>query len=562
VGHASNDAQTPARGYGLLALWGVATMGYLIAALEWRVLLERARSCRPLSREALRSWGPVLAITLLAGALRLWDLNGIPYITGGDETSLGWGALEVQAGHLTNPFATGWLSHPTLFFYLQAQALRVWPDPVAGLRLAPALAGTLTVPAVYLLGSEIFSQRVGLVAALYLAGWHYAIHFSRLGLNNILDPLVAALALSLLLVGLRTKHRAPFAAAGILMGLGQYGYMSARLVPLVAGAYVLWRMLTERGFWRRQRGLLLVLSGGFLVAAAPLLLFWLSHSQDMLARLSSLSILQSGWLATNAARLGRSQVSLLGDQLLKATLGWHYFRDTSPHYGPGRPLLGALDGALFVLGLALAMLPRRPRGAGLLALLFWSVAILGGALLENPPSAPRLLLSTVAIPVLLAWGLWEFAGAMGSILSWRTAWTRVVVGLCLAGTLAASVDFYFLSYAPARTYPGLNSLVDYQMGLYLKTLPGEARYLFHGAPRMYAGSPNARYLAPQARGKDVIAPLEGPAEDAPDGQAAVHIFLPERLGDLEWVQAGHLEGVLREFRQSNGELLFAVFEPG
>ena len=561
VGMISNNAQTAARGYGLLSLWGLATLGYLIAVVDWRHCRARARTWRPLGRASRRCWIPVLAITLLAGALRLTLANRIPYILGGDEASLGWGALEVQAGQLTNPFATGWLSHPTMFAYLQALALRLWPDPVGGLRLVPALAGTLTVPAVYLLGREVFDRRVGLVAALVLAGWHYAIHFSRLGLNNILDPLVAALALALLLYGLRTAGRAPFAAAGVLMGLGQYGYMSARLVPLVAAAYVLWHLITEPGFWRRYRGQLFLVAGGFVVAAGPLLLFWLSHGQDMLARLNSLGIVQSGWLETSAQTLGRTRLSLLGDQMLKAVLGWHYFPDTSPHYGPGRPLLGALDGALFALGLALAMLPRRPRGAGLLALLFWSVAILGGALLENPPSAPRLLLSTVVVPVLLASGLWEFAAAASSILTGRTAWTRALVAVCLVIVLASSIGFYFGNYAPARTYAGLNGLVDYQIGMYLRSRPAGTRYLFFGAPRMYAGSPSTRYLAPWAEGEDATEPLERPPEGATTGSTTVYIFLPERVGELPQIQASHPEGILREFRQSNGELLFAVYEP-
>ena len=64
-----------------------------------------------------------------------------------------------------------------------------------------------------------------------------------------------------------------------------------------------------------------------------------------------------------------SPAALLGEQFLRALLGLALLPHTSPHYAPGRSLLGVVDGAIFMVGLVMTMLPGRRRGAGLLALL-------------------------------------------------------------------------------------------------------------------------------------------------------------------------------------------------
>ena len=56
----------------------------------------------------------VSAIGLLALALRVINLDGIPPTLGGDEGSQGVEALKILRGQLVNPFTTSWMSVPTL----------------------------------------------------------------------------------------------------------------------------------------------------------------------------------------------------------------------------------------------------------------------------------------------------------------------------------------------------------------------------------------------------------------------------------------------------------------
>src|SRR5690606_27829994 len=118
---------------------------------------------------------------------------------------------------------------------------------LTGLRIFSAVFGTLTVPALYLLARELFDRRTALLAALLLATFPPHIHFSRLGLNNIADPLFGVLALAFLVRGLKRGGLRDYALSGVMLGLTQYFYEGGKLLyPLLFGAWLLLALC----FWR------------------------------------------------------------------------------------------------------------------------------------------------------------------------------------------------------------------------------------------------------------------------------------------------------------------------
>ncbi len=562
VGSRAAQPLTAAEGCFLLGLWAGAVLLFLGATVSWP---RAAAWWRSLPARLRASWWEVSAVALVtavAAAARLVALDRIPYILGGDEASMGREALNVLRGRLTNPFATGWFSHPTLFFYLLAASLR-WPGGlVSGLRLVPALAGVLTVPALYLLVRELFGRRVALLAAGYLACYHYAIHYSRLALNNNLDPLFASLGFYALLIGLRTRRPVAFALAGVLLGVGQYFYMGARVVVIIAVAFVAWAAWSEDGSWRAWRGNLLLTVGGFLLAGWPLLLFFARHPRDFAARINQLGIFQSGWLVSEAAKLQRSQLSLLWQQFTRTVLAFHYYPDPAPFYRPGVPLLDSLSAVLFTFGLVYTMASLRQRGSKLMALWFWGVLLFGGVLMENPPSSQRLLLSVVPVSTFVALGLSVLVGAGERIGRWRSFSVWLLLGLAVVVLGQRSLRFYFGPYTSARVYPGLNTEVGHRMGLYLRELGPEYHYFFFGPPRMYAGFPSLLYLAPDVEGEDVYELPGDPGDWERPGKRPVFLFLPERLGELDAVRSWFPGGEVKEFRQDSGALLFVTYVPG
>lgn len=549
-------------GYTLLAVWAIGVVACLAAAVDPREAWAWLRSLP--ARVSANVWEAGLVALLLAvsAATRLSSLDHIPYILGGDECSMGYEALEVLRGRLTNPFATGWFSHPTFFFYVQAAALRIARDPIVGLRIVPALAGTLTVPALYLLAREFFSRRVAALAAAYLALYHYAIQYSRLGLNNMVDPFLTVLTFYFLARGLRRQRAAYFALAGVGLGLGQYFYMGSRVVPIMLVAFLGWLVVREPGFWRRHRWHLAVMVGAALITAWPLLLFFARHPQDFMARTTQLGIFQSGWLPREAELLKRSQASLVWEQFLKATLAFHYYPDRSIFYLPGRPLLDLASAVVFTFGLIYGMVHARERRYALFVFWFWAVIIFGGALLENPPSSQRMVLSMVPVSLFVALGISLITEVAERAFAWRRTSAPIVAALAVAFLGAYSVRFYFGPYNESRPYPGLNTEVGHEMGLYLRSLGPEYRYYFFGAPRMFAGFPNVRYLAPDVGGEDVAKPLTGAPTFVKPEKRPVFIFLPERSGELQQVRLSFPAGKVREFRQQpSGSLLFVAYEP-
>lgn len=553
---------TAAQGYLLLGLW-LAGVGLCVAATADASALWSWARTLPGHLRARRWEAALVALLFVAGALaRFVHLDSIPYILGGDEASMGREAIEVLRGHLTNPFATGWFSHPTLFFYILAATLR-WPGGVVtGLRAVPALAGALTVPALYLLARELFGRQVAFLSAAYLACYPYAIHFSRLALNNAVDPLLAALAFYLFFVGLRAGRGRYlcFGVAGALLGLGLYFYMGSRAMPLVMAALVALLAWREPGFYRAYRAPLGVLAGAFLVAGGPLLAFFARHPQDFLARVNQLGIFQSGWLAETSAALQRSPWSLLWEQFAKSALAFHYYPDPGAFYQPGTPLLDFAAAIPFTFGLAYSMAHWRERRHALAVLWFWAIVILGGVLMENPPSAQRLVLTVVPVSLFVGVGLAQAAGVVQRALGWRAVSGHILAGLMVAALGTIGLEFYFGPYTASHVYPGLNTEVGHEMGLYLAELGPGYRYYFYGAPRMFAGFPNVRYLAPDVEGADVMPPPARPPEVKSD-KRPVFIFLPERLSELEGVRASYPNGVRTDFKQPSGALLFVSYEP-
>ncbi|MCZ7667733.1 MAG: hypothetical protein M5U34_11215 [Chloroflexi bacterium] len=66
-------------------------------------------------------------LLLIALAIRVVALGSHPWILSGVEASLGLDMQAIAHGAFTNPFATGWLSNPTLPLFLMALPVSVWP---------------------------------------------------------------------------------------------------------------------------------------------------------------------------------------------------------------------------------------------------------------------------------------------------------------------------------------------------------------------------------------------------------------------------------------------------
>jgi 4-amino-4-deoxy-L-arabinose transferase-like glycosyltransferase len=506
--------------------------------------------------------GALIALTLAAMLLRAWSIAEIPANFGGDEGEMGMAARNVLYGLEAHPFVTGWLSHPMLWFFLQAGSLLVFGDSVFGLRMLSALLGTAAIPALYIFARPLHGRVVALTAAGLLATYHFHIHFSRLGANNIADPPLALAAYAAFLHGYRRRSLPGFALAGVLLGVAMHFYMGARLTPLVIAGVLLHQILFAPARVWQVRWHIVVMALGFVIGFGPLLLFFVGHQEDFTARLAMVGVFQSGWFDQQLAA-GRSPAAILSEQAAYGFGAYTYFPDRSAWYDPKIPLLDHTSATLFLLGVAITLARfRRPDWALLLGWIA-GASVLGGMLIVNLES-PRFVTTAPAICLLIALALYQIAALLGWALGARpaTRYTLVAAGALLLA--AWNLNFYFREYTPRITYGWATTEAATGIGSYLREQPpGTYTYMF-GPPRMYLGNGTVRFLAPKAQGLDMIDPIASLDQlpPPPEGARPVFIFMPERLVELEVVMQRYPDGRLehRPARSEQGDL-FTIYEP-
>ncbi len=452
----------------------------------------------------------LLAIVLLAAALRLYRLDALPPGLYHDEAYNGLDALALLRGEPRPLFHEVWeqvafadkvdtLPHgrfpiffvgnygrEPLFYYLLALSLALVGTSPLAIRLVPALAGVLVVPAVYWLARELLAgdetargRRVALLAAMNVATWYWLVHFGRFGIRPMLLALFAALTFACLLRGLRTGRKLAWAAGGLWLGLSLYTYTPARMLPLAVLGWLAVVAWTERSFVRRRWPEWATLASVTAIVAAPLTAFFVRYPEWIWFR--------AQYVATDAVGV---EVESLGEMLvgnvgliLRAFfwIGEKHLR----HNLPGRPMLDPVQTIWFLLGLALAVrqiigcfthhATRDPAHASrftfhALLLVWLPVMLLPTYLTSDAPHFGRAIGITPAVAVLMALGMDRaWAWARGRRLeTWATG---LVLAASLLYTGLRTTHDYFVRWAG---HPNLKDAfqVDFvALGTYAQALP-------------------------------------------------------------------------------------------
>jgi SAM-dependent methyltransferase/4-amino-4-deoxy-L-arabinose transferase-like glycosyltransferase len=507
----------------------------------------------------------VLPVSLFILALlpRLVLLDTHPFVLSGVEASLGLDARAIASGQIGNPFATGWLTNPVLPLFAQAVPVSLLGSGTVAVRLISALIGAATIPLVYFAGRRLWSEVVGLSAALLMLGSHWHVHYSRLGMTNVWDPFFTLLAVTLILLALRRGTRRAWLFAGLASGANAYLYTSSHILPLLLAAFFLYLLVGSYRTLRAQAGHILAGAG---LAAIVVLPLWRHYGQNpgvYMERANTLGVVQTGWLAGQATQTGESLVSFAGRQLAEAALAFNYSLDTSSLYNPGRPLLSFWPALLFVIGAGVALLRlRQPRYA---LLLIWTAVTVtfAGALLVDPPASHRLLIAAPAVSFLAALGLYEFARLVLAVLNRSAGAQRTLVVLGILSLLIAVADlsFYFGDYRTGYRFGDRNTEIAGGIAAYLQTLSAEETAVyFHGPPVMYVTFPTIPFLVPDFQAGLNLFDVEGPA--APIAVAAenlVFIYVPERSDELERTQMAYPGGEIIRFSGNLADPLFYAY---
>ncbi|MDW8145525.1 MAG: glycosyltransferase family 39 protein [Roseiflexaceae bacterium] len=554
-------AATPAlRPAPALTAW-LASMGFFLAGA--RLLDQRCDNGfegEPWTRRELLA---VATLTVVALALRMIFIETIPQNFGGDEGEMGMEARGVLEGRITNPFVTGWLSHPTLWFFIQALSLSVFGNNVFGLRMLSALIGAATVPLLYLFARPLFGRGVAFGAATLLAVFHFHIHFSRLGVNNIVDPLLALSAFIAFFTGVRRLSAFALGWTGIICGIAQHFYMGSRLTPVLIAVLVAHLTIAD---WRRFRWLaprLPLIIGGFLLGFGPLIAHFIANPSALTARLAMVGAVQSGWLEQKLAE-GIPLTHIIIDQARQSFGAYTFVPDRGAWYDPKIALLDPLSSVLLVLGAALALGNWRRSEWFLPVAWLAGAAVLGGMILVNSPESPRYLTTAPALCLLVMLALQRIVAITGQAFGW-TDRKRGAMAVALVALLAGwNVHFYFYDYIPRRTYGWTNTEIATKLAHYVKAQPAPVYVYMFTPPRIFFGNGTIRFIASGIEGMDVHETITDPVQimPPPAGKRPIFIFLPEREAELAVVQQRFPGGAIERFQgEWEPVVLFIAYLP-
>ncbi|OGO18612.1 MAG: hypothetical protein A2Z14_12165 [Chloroflexi bacterium RBG_16_48_8] len=540
-----------------LSAWLAAGDGNLmrsvpIALTAWIVsILFLLSSHRDhLKRTRLEGWSRgdtriILALTIFAFLLRGILLDQIPWVLTGDEGSAGLSAVEFVDGRRNNIFGTSWFSFPAMFFAVLSLSIRSFGQTIFALRLPSMIAGALTIPAMYFFARIAFDRKIAFMASAFMATFHFHIHFSRIGLNNIWDGLFITLFFSFLWWGWKSEHpkkdgsSALFLLAGLILGLGQYFYTSMRVVFAMLGLWITILAIQDWPAFRKRIPGLVSLSFGVIVVIIPLAAYYLKYPDQFTAPFNRVSIL-GPWLEQEIAYTGDSALAILTSQFKLAALAFTHV-NLRHWYMPNHPMLLLIPSVLFLLGIVLLLL--RMKDARYHWLVLWIIsAITISALSESTPASQRLTFVAPAISLVIVLPLRAMIVWLRDLLPLRRLLPILIPGFLLFLAMGYDLYFYFVDYSGNNQFSDNNTETANAIADYLLDLDSYHKVYFYGPPRMgYYTHSTLPYLVPSVTGYDVFVPILEPPTEILD-EPTVYIFLPERLTELELVEKAYPGG--------------------
>ncbi len=312
-----------------------------------------------------------------------------------------------------------------LHIYAVALTGLVVPHGDLSVRVPSVIVGILTVIAVYFLGREIGGERLGLLATILLGASLPHLMMSRFGFRAIWVPLAITVALTLLLVAIRTGRARAYLGAGAVVGMSLYTYLAARFIPIAVGAVVLHAVAMGRlAPWRPA----LLLAGSTGLIAAPLGLYFLRNPQYFLQRAGAL--------------IGDVPTS---ERIINALALFVLRGDLDPQHNlPGRAVFDPISAVLFCIGAGLCL--ARWRSVPHIALIITtSVLVLPQALAT---ANAHMLRAIGVLPTACVIAALGFDHMLGRVSSAR-ARSAAVATLALIWYAWAAYDYFWL-WSPSR----------------------------------------------------------------------------------------------------------------
>jgi hypothetical protein len=189
-----------------------------------------------------RHYTILLGIIILAGGIRLWNLEYAIHMFV-DELLFLDGAVKIpyHGRQILLPTSNAFTD---VFSFTQSIIKELIGSSLTTLRLPSVIWSVIGIIGMYALARQFFSVRVALLSAFLVAIMPIHIHFSRVGINNIVGPTLGIWLFVYVMKGIRRQQLGDFAIAGVLLGLTHYFYEGERVFfILFLVLWLLWIVL-------------------------------------------------------------------------------------------------------------------------------------------------------------------------------------------------------------------------------------------------------------------------------------------------------------------------------
>ena len=502
----------------------------------------------------------LLVVLLLAFAVRTIDLINHPYPWSGDEASIGSEANRILNGEVTNFFETGWSSQPNWSFLPTAITELMFGKNILAVRIPSALAGTLAVLFLYLAARELFNPTIALMAGVFLATLPYHVHFSRIGVNNVVDSLMSALIFWLIARAIKTDDPRYYYSAGAVGGLCIYTYAGTRLALILGGLAILFLIVRQRSYLYSHWKHLIAFAAGIVVSAAPQAAFFARHPDIFIGRLGQEGILFNGWLTQQVTQTGKTVWEILFSQFTRTFLVFIASPAPGNFFNSPVPYLTILGSILFLLGMGYALaFGLKPRHF-ILLIWFWTVILFGGVLTMNPPANTRLLMTSPAVALLMALGAYQ---VIEYLQRFRILPERLTapIFILVAGVVSyQNVSFYMGEYKTNNYFQDANGEYAMEIALMAKERGKDFQIFNLSTPRIYSGFPSFAFIAPDNPRADLSAESIPDLQLPPNGEIGF-FAIPENRALIQEISQrypGGESGVMYRRTKPN-EVLFEYY---
>ena len=341
----------------------------------------------------------MLGLTIGAFLVRVLRIGDVPYWLTDEGIFMTAVVKTYEPASFLNPvsqYASGTYMYP----YWQRVATEFFGRGLFALRFPSVVMGALTVPALGFFAYEATrlhhpierAQRFALLSSAVLMTFPPHLHFSRLGLYNIVDPFFAMVGFASVLRMMRLRQ--PFFAglAGVCFGLAQYNYEAGRL--LVIPLLLAW-LTFGYWFWKQDRFRLSDVLRMLIIMLIIGVPFWLTTytaQATLTPRLQDLAPVE--YTASALMQRMVEAVRLLVDK--SDYILWLY-------YGGNWGLIPVYLLPFFVVGLWGTM--QRFRQAVPLLVMGWLVGVLGALAILNALTTARYVTLFPILVYLIVWGL-------------------------------------------------------------------------------------------------------------------------------------------------------------